>query len=311
LEILRNAGFAESPGEPMKRRGRIPTKVVMLLPTNAILLFLIIIPTVLVIWLSLVNFQPTFGISFWEAKFVSLDNYAKILGDNKFVSAVIRTVLVSLVCLGIEFAIGLLIASVLTGDIYGKKVVFPLLIIPIMIPPIVIGNNFWLLFSANGPINQIISMILNTEFKVSWFSHPQYAIFPIILSEIWHWYPLTFLILFSGLVNISPSEIRAARILGGTEWQIFWRIKFPKLKGIIAIALVIRMMEALKVFDIVHLLTQGGPGTLTESISFYLFKSGFKYSRISYISAGAWIILFISLLGFSLALRSVLVKERQ
>jgi multiple sugar transport system permease protein len=70
------------------------------------------------------------------------------------------------------------------------------------------------------------------------------------------------------------------------------------------------MMEALKVFDVVHLLTHGGPGTLTETISFYLYKNGFKYSRISYISAGAWIILFISLLGFSLALRRVLVKEK-
>lgn len=282
----------------------------MLLPANIILLFLIIIPTILVIWFSLVNFQPTFGINFWEAKFVFLDNYFKILMDDEFVKAVIRTVYISLICLGVEFTMGLLIASILTGNIHGKKILYPLLIIPIMIPPIVIGNNFWLIFSANGPVNQIISIILNTEFKVSWFSHPKYAIIPIILSEIWHWYPLTFLILFSGLVNISTSEIRAAKILGATEWQLFWRIKFPKLKGIITIALVIRMMEALKVFDVVHLLTRGGPGTRTETISLYLFKYGFKYSRISYVSAGAWIILFISLLAFSLVLRPVLVERK-
>jgi len=296
--------------ERNQRKGKIPTNIVMLLPTNIILLFLIIIPTILVIWFSLVNFQPTFGLNFWESDFVFLDNYLKILTDNEFVNAVTRTVFMSLICLAVEFTLGLLIASVLTGDIRGKNILFALLIVPIMIPPIVVGNNFWLIFSANGPVNQIISLVLNTEFRVSWLSHPQYAKIPIILSEIWHWYPLTFLILFSGLVNISTSEIRAARILGATEWQIFKRIKFPKLKGIIIIALVIRMMEALKVFDVVHLLTRGGPGTLTETISFYLFKSGFKYSRISYISAGAWIILFISLLGFSLALRSVLVKEK-
>lgn len=282
----------------------------MLLPTNIMLLFLIITPTILVIWLSLVNFQPTFGLNFWESKFVFLDNYFKILLDDDFVSAVTRTVSISLICLGVEFTIGLLIASILTGDIYGKKILFPLLIIPIMIAPIVVGNNFWLIFSANGPVNQIISIILNTEFRVSWFSHPQYAKIPIILAEIWHWYPLTFLILFSGLVNVPTSETRAAKILGATEWQIFKRIKFPKLKGIITIALVIRMMEALKVFDNIHLLTRGGPGTLTQTISFYLFKFGFKYSRISYISAGAWIILFLSLLSFSLVLRRVLVKER-
>jgi multiple sugar transport system permease protein len=283
----------------------------MLLPTNAILLFLVIIPTILVIWFSVINFQPTFGLNFWESKFVFLDNYLKILKDDGFISAVARTVFISLACLGVEFAIGLLIASILTGEIFAKKILFPLLIIPLMIPPIVVGNNFWLIFSANGPVNQVISMISRTVFKVSWFSHPKFAVIPIILTEIWHWYPLTFLILFSGLVNVSISEIRASKVLGASEWQIFWRIKFPKLKSIMIIALVIRMMEALKVFDVVHLLTSGGPGTRTETISFYLFKNGFKYSRVSYVSAGAWIILFIALVSFSLALRSVLARERK
>ena len=291
-------------------KSRIPLNLFMLLPTNLILLFLIIIPTILVIWFSIVNFQPNFGMNFWEAKFIFLQNYQKILKDKEFVQSVIRTVSISFICLAVEFVLGLFLASILIKEIHGKKILFPLLIIPLMIPPIVVGNNFWLIFSANGPINQIIGLILGIEFKLTWFSHPQYALIPIILSEIWHWYPLTFLILLSGLLNISSTEIRAARIMGASEWQIFTRIKFPKLKGIIAIVLVIRMMEALKVFDVVHLLTLGGPGTRTETISFYLFKHGFKYSRISYISAGAWIILFITLLGFSLALRSVLSKER-
>ncbi len=217
----------------------------MLVPTNAIMLFLIIIPTILVIWLSLVNFQPNLGINFWQSKFIFLNNYINILKDKEFIYALIRTVGISVVCLGLEFIIGLLIALILDGEIFGKKVLFPVLIIPLMIPPIVVGNNFWLIFSANGPVNQIIGKILNTRFTVSWLSHPQLSLIPIVLSEIWHWYPLTFLILFSGLANISISEIRAAQILGANEWQIFIRIKFPKLKGIITIALIIRMMESL------------------------------------------------------------------
>jgi multiple sugar transport system permease protein len=248
-------------------------------------------------------------VNFWEAGFVGIANYSKILHDIEFINAVIRTIYISLTCLVVEFFIGLILASALIKEIHGKKALFPILIIPIMIAPIVAGNNFWLLFSANGPINQVVSLILKTEFRVSWFSHPKYAIMPIIFTEIWHWYPLTFLVLFSGFANLSISEIRAAEILGASEWQIFWRIKFPKLKGVIAIALVIRMMEALKIFDTIYLLTQGGPGTVTESISYYLFKHGFTYSRISYISAGAWIILFVCIISFSLALRSVLIKK--
>ena len=297
--------------EGAKKKKGIPAQTLMMLPANAVLLFLVFVPTILVIWLSIINFQPTFGASFWQAPFVFLDNYIKILKDSDFVHAVLRTGWISLVCLAVEFAISLLIASILSGEVFGKKVLFPLLIVPLMIPSIVVGNTFWLIFSANGPVNQIISMILGAEFKLSWFSHPHYAILPIIASEIWRWYPLIFLILFSGLASISTSEIRAARILGASEWQIFARIKFPKLKSAIIIALVIRMMEALKVFDVIHLLTRGGPGTLTETISYNLFKNGFKYSRVSYISAGAWIILLISLISFSLALRSVMAKEKE
>ena len=281
----------------------------MLLPTNLVLLFLIIIPTILVIWFSLVGYQPTFGVPFWHAPFVALNNYARILKDAEFIISTWRTIYISLISVSIELVLGLMIGSILAGQIYGKKILFPLLIVPLMISPIVVANNFWLIFSANGPVNQIISFITGSDFRVSWFSNPDLAMIPIVVSEIWHWYPLTFLIIFSGLISISPSEIRAASILGASEWQIFWHIKLPKLKTIIIIAVVIRMMEAMKVFDTVHLLTQGGPGTETQTISYYMFKIGFRYSQISYISAGAWIILAISLLGFGLALKSVLVKK--
>lgn len=282
----------------------------MLLPTNVIIMFLVVIPTILIIWLSLCNFQPNIQLNFWQSKFIFFRNYIDILKDKEFIYALIRTTAISIVCLGIELTIGLLLASILSGEVFGKKVLFPILIIPLMIPPIVVGNNFWLIFSTNGPINQIIGKILNTQFVVSWLLHPKLALIPITLSEIWHWYPLTFLIIFSGLANISVSEIRAAQIAGANEWQILRRIKLPKLKGIIAIALVIRMMESLKMFDIVHLLTRGGPGTTTQTLSYYLFKIGFQYSRASYISAGAWIILFISIITFSFALRKVFGKEK-
>ncbi len=282
----------------------------MLLPTNVIIMFLVVVPTILIIWLSLCNFQPNIQLNFWQSKFIFFRNYIDILKDKEFIYALIRTTAIALVCLGIELTIGLLLASILSGEVFGKKVLFPILIIPLMIPPIVVGNNFWLIFSTNGPINQIIGKILNTQFVVSWLLHPKLALIPITLSEIWHWYPLTFLIIFSGLANISVSEIRAAQIAGANEWQILRRIKLPKLKGIIAIALVIRMMESLKMFDIVHLLTRGGPGTTTQTLSYYLFKIGFQYSRASYISAGAWIILFISVITFSFALRKVFGKEK-
>lgn len=291
-------------------RRLLSLKVMLVMPVQVILFFLVIVPTILVIWFSVTDYHLTFGVDFWNAKIVGLMNFMRILNDMDFIYALSRTISIAVLCTLMEFALALLLCLLLSREFAGKGFFYALLIIPLMIPPIVVANTFWLLFTTNGPINQIVSWFLGTDFRVSWFSSPSLAAVPIILSEVWHWYPLTFLILYAGMTGVSLSELRAAEILGASDWQIFWRIQFPKIKQVIGIALVIRLMEALKVFDPVYLLTQGGPGTLTETISYFLFKHGYFYGKIAYISAGAWIVLFICLISFSLAFKYVILGGR-
>jgi multiple sugar transport system permease protein len=286
-------------------------KFIYKLPANVVLMFLVFVPTIIVIWLSVINFAPTQGVSLNDASFIGPGNYIDILTDQAFLAALLRTVIITAVCVVVELFLSLLISFLLSGKIAGKSILFPLLIIPLMIAPVVVGNNFWLLFSTNGPMNQIISAFAQSQVQINWFTDAHYAMIPITLAEIWHWFPLTFLIIYSGLAGVSTSETRAASILGANEWQIFKDIKLPKMKKILMIAIVIRSMEAIKVFDTVHLLTQGGPGTATETISYFLYKNGFWYSRISFISAGAWIVLLICMIIFSTSLNSVLFKEKK
>lgn len=295
----------------MNKKRFFTQETIFQLPANVVMMFLVLIPTVLVIWFSVINFLPTQGVGLDDATFQGLKNYEEILKTSAFQEALVRTLIITIICVVFELVLSLFLSFLLSGKALGKHILFPLLIVPLMIAPVVVGNNFWLLFSTNGPINQILSFFTQSDFKLSWFSDPNYAIVPIIIAEIWHWFPLTFLIIYSGLAGVSISEIRAGSILGANEWQIFKDIKLPKVKNIIAIALVIRSMEAVKVFDTVHLLTQGGPGTTTETISYFLYKHGFWYSKISYISAGAWIVLAVCLVAFSLALKSVLFKEKK
>ena len=282
----------------------------MTIPLQIIQLFLIIIPTIIVVWLSITNYSPILGVGIWKSKIIWAENYVRILQESEFISAVSTTAYTSLVCISAEFLIGLFLALIFSGKFLGRRIFFMSLIVPMMIAPIVVGNNFWLLFNANGPVNQVIGLLVGEPFfRMSWFTNPKYALLPIMLAEIWHWYPLSFLILLSGLTGIPTDEIRAAEVLGASSWQMLWRVKLPKLKKVAIIALVIRGMESTKIFDIAYLLTGGGPGTVTENFSLYMFKYSFTYSRISYVSAGAWIILVATVLLFSFGLRSVFRRE--
>jgi multiple sugar transport system permease protein len=286
----------------------MPLSVGLIMPVEVILWFLLIIPSLISIWLSLVSWQPTFGIGIFSAKFIGLKNFISLFSEPRFLWAFIRTFYITGVTVCIEFLLGLVLALLVFRPFPGRTFFTLILILPMMFPPLVVGNNFYMLFFAEGPINALISYLIGSPFRLDWLSSPTYAIYPIMIAEIWQWYPLMFLIMISGLRGLPPNQLRAAEVLGGTPWQIFWTIKLPQLKPIILIAIVIRAMETIKMFDVVYIMTRGGPGTLTETISIYMYKIGLKNFRFSYISAGAWIVLIASVIIFTYLLKPLLYK---
>jgi multiple sugar transport system permease protein len=306
--ILEYSGLDRKEGLFKRLAGKVPLPIWFIVPVEAILLFLLIVPSLMSIWLSLVSWQPTFGIGILDAKFVGLKNYIDLFTEGRFLWAFLRTFIITIVCVGAQFLIGLGLALLLYRPMPFRKFFSLILILPMMFPPLVVGNNFFMLFFAEGPINAIISGILGRPFRFDWLTNPTWAIFPVMLAEIWQWYPLMFLIMMAGLRGLPPNQLRAAEVLGASAWQTFWRIKIPQMVPIILIAFVIRMMEVLKLFDLVYIMTKGGPGTKTETISMYMFKIGLKDYRISYISAGAWIVLIVSVFLFVRLLKPILYK---
>lgn len=286
----------------------MPFSLALIMPVEIILFFLLIIPSFISIWLSLVSWQPTFGIGIFEAEFIGLKNFIDLFTEPRFLWAFIRTFYITGVTVSVQFLLGLVLALMVNKPFPGRTFFTLILILPMMFPPLVVGNNFYMLFFAEGPVNAIISAVIGKPFRLDWLSSPTYAIYPIMIAEIWQWYPLMFLIMISGLRGLPPNQLRAAEVLGGSAWQIFLRIKLPQLKPIILIAIVIRAMEIIKMFDLVYIMTRGGPGTLTETISIYMFKIGLRNFRFSYISAGAWIVLIISVIIFTYLLKPLLYK---
>lgn len=278
---------------------------ILALPGQVISLLVLVVPLIVAFYMSFTDWSPTRG-SLFQAQFVGFDNYAELLvWDTRFVEAVVRTLLISIVCLSLEFTLGLALAVLFMREFRGKAVLFSAFLTPMMILPVVVGYTFWMLFQSNGPVNQIIALVFGEAAMLEWFRSAPLATLAVIVTEVWHWTPLFFLILLSGLNAVPENPVRAAMILGASPRQIFWRVVLPMLKPVIIVAFVIRSMEIIKLFDEVFMLTRGGPGTSTETISLYIYKLAFADFQLAYGAAAAFLVLIGTLVLIHLLLMPV------
>lgn len=287
---------------------RLPLSVWLIVPAEAVLLFLLIVPTLISIFLSFTAWQPTMGYPWFEAPVMGVGNYVNLLTDTRFLYSLGLTVGIVVTAVTAEFLIGFALALLCQGDFRGQKVFVLLLLTPMMVMPVVAGNMFSILFRQGGPVNSFLAIFAGGPVEIAWLSSFPAALVPIFAAEIWHWYPLLFLILYSGLNALPQDQIQAAETLGASPLQVFRYISLPALKPVILIGLVIRAMGAIKMFDIVFLLTKGGPGNSTEIISIYLYKQTFEFFNIGFASAAAWIIFIASIAVFVSALRPLLYE---
>lgn len=279
-------------GDPV-RRGLIPFNVALVLPAQLTVMAVVIVPTLIVIWLALTDWQPTQAVPWWEATPVWYWNFLDLWHDDRFVNAVLRTLFVVAVCIGVELILALGLALLFVEEWWWKRLAVSIVILPMMIIPVDAANAFFMLFNDRGPINHLISMIIGEPFVFSWLSHPTWAMVPIMLCEIWQWTPLMFLMVLTGLMSLPQNQVRAATALGASPARIFAKIMLPLLTPVIGIAVLIRSIETFKIFDPVYILTRGQPGGATETISMYMYNGAFVYFRMGYIAAAALIVLVL------------------
>ncbi len=285
------------------------------LPAQVMLLFIVIFPMLSAIYLSLTTWSPltAAGTRWYEAyKYWGwLTNYWNIIRDKDFLLAILRTVIIVIVVVPVEFLLGLGLSFLFLEKFPGKKLFHTLILMPMMIVPAVAGFTFYMLFQSTGPVNAVLSALLFHEVSIPWLTGKVAAMISIMIVDIWQWTPLMFLILLSGLMSLPEDQINAATILGATKWQRFRLVVFPLLKPVITIALIIRGMEAIKIFDPIWIMTTGGPGTATETISVYMYKHGFKYLNWSWVAAGGIIIMIIVSIISIYALKPIKEREKQ
>ncbi len=152
---------------------------------------------------------------------------------------------------------------------------------------------FFMLFQSGGPVNDILSMFMGSPVTIAWLSDPTLALVAVMVADIWQWTPLMFLILLAGLVGVPEDQVRAATLLGANPLQRFTLIVLPRMKTIIGIALAIRVIECFKIFDTLFIMTGGGPGVATETISVYIYKIATQDLIWGYVAAIALSILIV------------------
>jgi len=261
-----------APMSPGKEAARLGFRLT--LPAQILVLFISLFPLLMQLYISLTDWSPLAGTSWPQAwaMWNTFANYTDLIGDDRLWAALGRTGFIMAVCVPVEFLLGLGLATLFADDFPGKRVAYSILIMPMMVVPAVAGYMFYMLFQSGGPVNDLLAHLTGAPVTVAWLSSPTLALAAVMVADIWQWTPLMFLILLSGLVGVPEDQMKAATLLGANAWQRFLTIALPRMKAIMVIAVAIRVIECFKIFDTLYIMTGGGPGVATETISVYIYK---------------------------------------
>ena len=282
------------------------------LPTQLLVVFIAVFPILMQLYISLTDWSPLDGIQWWRAweLWNTFANYTDLAADSQFWGAVGRTFLIMAICVPVEFLLGLGLAILFVDNFPGRKILYSVLLVPMMVVPAVAGYMFYMLFQSGGPVNDLLSVFVGYPVRIAWLSDPTLALFAIIVADIWQWTPLMFLVLLAGLVGVPEDQQQAATLLGASWTRRFFTIVLPRMKAIIIIALAIRVIENFKIFDTLFIMTNGGPGVATETISVYIYKITQQDLIWGYVAAIALAILIVLSLVSVFAIKLIASKEQ-
>jgi ABC-type sugar transport system permease subunit len=251
--------------------------------------WLLLIPSLLVIaGVTLWPVISTFILSFFNAPtginqvrtFVGLDNYIGMLKDQTFWETIGRTLYFTVVSVGLELAIGLAVAQLIHSHPLGWRFLRFGLIIPWAVPTIVNGAMWRWIYSADfGALNGLLLQLGLIKHYVAWLSLPQMAMNLVIIADLWHTMPFVALILQAALATLPEDLDEAAAVDGANAWQRFWKIRVPLLRPAILVALIVRTVDAFRVFDIVYIITSGGPAYKTLTITYLTYLNSFSFGK--------------------------------
>ncbi len=262
--------------------------------------YLLVIPAVIVvfataIWplaesLRLAFYQGRLSRAAFPQGFIGMDNYTWVLWEEPaFWNAVVVTGVYIVITVVLTTVLALGLALLLAPGGRFRLSVQTLLIIPFAMSPALIGVSFRFMFNAEfGLFDAFFGWLVPLLANVNWLANPALAFAVCVMADVWGWIPFLTLVLVGGLASVPRESQEAAQIDGASGWQVFRDVTLPLLRPVLAVVVILKSIFSLKTFDQVYMLTNGGPGTATQTLSHYVYFNGFKYGEIGYSAAVAW-----------------------
>jgi len=230
---------------------------------------------------------------------VGLDNYTRLWSDEQFLNSLFVTLRFVTLSVAVETVLGFALALFCLREFAGIRLLRTILIIPMVITPVVVAIVFRLIYASDAGMLTALSEALGGE-QVQILSDPTRAFLGLVALDVWEWTPLMFLILLAGLQTLPQEPFEAARVDGASAWRVFADLTFPMMRPVLAIAIVLRTIDAFGTFDQVFVLTRGGPGEATRLISLLGYDTSFKFQQTGY-AAALFVTIGLIVLAFALA----------
>ena len=282
-------------------RRLIHIKHVLIAPPLIFFLALSLIPLILSVYFSLTNTDIS-GSGHW----IGIDNYRRLFSDQIFLDGYKNTLIYVVSGVAIQYLLGLGLALLVHSAPRGQRLVRFLVLLPLMVAPLIVGF-LWttMLDSRQGPVDDLLRAVgLGT---VPWLTQPTLAFISVLLVDTWQWTPFMFLILYAGLRTLPVEPFEAARVDGASPWRIFRDLTFPMLLPASIVAILLRGIEAFKLFDIVYFLTGGGPGSSTSTTTLTAYFTGLRSGNLGY-GAAMTVILLLTVIVVATAIPLIIYR---
>ncbi|WP_197028275.1 sugar ABC transporter permease [Bosea sp. 117] len=295
-----------------RRAGEKYVPWVLLAPTTIILTLVGFYPLVYSLYISTTAYKPTQATRYQG--FVGIDNYAAGIVDGQFLHALGLTALFTLASVGISLVLAIAMSMLFSQQRPGFVLLRTIILIPMLITPIAVGIVWRTMMMPDlGVLNYLLQAVSLPP--LLWTGSYETALASMILVDVWQWTPFMFIIIFAGVKALPTSPFEAAAIDGAGPMRTFFSVTLPMLKPVIVIATLLRLIDAMRTFDTIHLMTRGGPNFATDVVSVYLQRVNFRFFDLGYGAALSWmtlivilvtVLIFVKLTGF---MKLVALKE--
>lgn len=262
----------------------------LLLPAIVVLGLLTVYPIISVVYNAFLSFNSATD----QYQFIGMDNFTELFGDFFFITAIKNTFVFTIVASTAQVLLGLLLALLFNQNFAGRRFALPVIIYPMMISTLVCSSIWrsWYHYDFGLLNAALVSVGLPPQ---EWLFNPDLALYAIAFVDTWQWTPMAFLIILAGLQSVPKDITEAAKVDGAKGWKSTVYITLPLVQKQVLLAFLLRSIDTFKLFDKVYVMTGGGPGNATETLSMFVYKYGFRFFDLGMASASSLVMLAISL----------------